>query len=214
MVKTLICTGCSLSLKWTYAAENTIEHDNFFKYSFGGSGNEFQAQNLLNHYLKHGVDSSTQIVTQFTGMTRRMITMMEYNKKIPDTYQTSIVNAITDETEYHVFEHGENQLLTVDKGRDSGMYRIRDLVAIHCMLADLGADVRVFRGWLGVFPAKYWNNIKEIYDKHGVTYTDETYMETAISINSDPSAWQDELHPGGELAQETFAEIWRHLNER
>lgn len=209
-MKQLICTGDSLAALWPIVAEELIEHDDFFSYEFGGAGLELQTKMLLNHYISYSDVSNMIVLSQFTGM-GRLSSFLPYLASPEDTY--CFTNSLTGQQEYIVNNSKRHEFtkLSDEDCWNAGPTRVRDLVAIHCMLADLGADVRVFRGWLGVMPQELWKKCCSEYDKHGVIYTNETYVETALSIDANPEAWLDEFHPDIDLVAKAFKIILEDL---
>lgn len=213
MVKTsLICTGDSLGEIWPLGAKKIIEHDEFFHYAYGGSGIDLQTAMLLNHYISDGIGQHSIIISQFTGSNRHNLILNDNcsHYTLPDE-KYKYVNAISNSAEFIMNE--SKRFTFLDKHHDSGEARVRNMVAIHCMLADLGANVYVFRGWQGVFSAELWKQCTVQYKKHGVKYTDDTLVETALHIDASASSWMDEFHPDSELSHRAFNVIWKSLND-
>jgi len=210
-MKQLICTGDSLAAMWPSGARQIIKNDEFFEYHNGGAGIDLQIWLLLNHYLAYPNAKDYIVISQFTGMNRLNV-VLEGTSATDDEWDYK--NSLTGTMEKVANHAKKHTYYKLPPGASiSGERKICDLVAVHCMLADLGADVRVFRGWLGVMPPSVWEDCCRKYDKHGVSYTNETYVETALNIDANPEAWLDEFHPGFELAKKTIYKILEALDK-
>ena len=208
----LVCTGDSLGELWPIAANDIIDNGNFFHYAYGGSGIDLQTNMLMNHYLQYGADENTTIISQYTGSNRNNIILNgdcdEYELPEEKFYY---INALSNREEFIMNESKRFSFLSKDN--DSGESRVRNMTAIHCMLAELGANVYVFRGWTGVFAEEIWKQCTVHYEKHGVKYTDATLVETALRIDARESSWLDDFHPNGDLSHAAFNVIWNSLND-
>jgi len=206
-MKQLICTGDSLADIWPSHAKQMIDHDEFFVYQIGGGSLDLQIKSLLNHFIKYPIVKNYIIVSQFTGMGRISMPIDNDLAEVSDNDNMYIFeNHLSNTTEYLANNSKKHTYVNMDEKHiyNSGHTRVRDLVAVHCLLSRLGADVRVFRGWLGVMPAELWKQCCEMYDRDGVSYTDKTLVETAVNISVDEKDWIDEFHPDDDLSRDSL----------
>lgn len=208
--KQLLCIGDSLADIWPAGARRIIPHGEYFNYQYGGCGLTLQLNLVLNHYVQYPDVSKYIAVFQFSGYNRQDIILDDnFKSTMFPSERYEYQNALTGQNEYIAGETKRFNFTMYND--DSYPARVRNLVSLQCMLANLGANVYVFRGWLGVFPEELWKQCTRQYDMHGVKYSNMTLVETAASLSTEEDDWIDEFHPDQSISHPAFELIWNDM---
>ena len=220
--KNIIVSGCCLGDSWmSYFQQPEYADHKYFKFQGAAGSNNVSLMGLMNYnleYMKYLPD--TTVYCQLTGLTRKDVVVVDPRDRIRTELISEedddgangqrgnfrVKNVITGREEINLSRtHPNASLIDFGSWKPNPTsewyttdYVTTNLIAMLCLMAQAGADVRVFRGWQEAIDIVSWDRAKKFFDAAGVKYTDTGYLDMCRSFSkaqNDFSEWKDEDHP-------------------